>query len=117
MDGNPDNPAQQLAAAWQAAGDALDEWRQRVAAATTDAAAKLDPALRAAVEAARAAMTGDWKPCHCPCGSAHPADRGVCDGRAVVAGASATRTCPSARPAPSPRASRRCRTKPRLPAR
>jgi hypothetical protein len=29
-------------------------------------------------------MTGDWKPCHCPCGSAHPADRGVCDGRAVV---------------------------------
>ena len=47
MDGNPDNPAQQLAAAWQAAGDALDEWRQRVSAATTDAAAKLDPALRA----------------------------------------------------------------------
>src|SRR5580704_16141990 len=79
MDGNPDNPAQQLAAAWQAAGDALDEWRQRVAAAT-----KLDPAVRAAFEAARAAVTGDWKPCHCPCGSAHPADRGVCDGRAVV---------------------------------
>jgi hypothetical protein len=84
MDGNPDNPAQQLAAAFQAAGDALDEWRQRVAAATTDAAAKLDPAVRAAVEAARGAVTGDWKPCHCPCGSAHPADRGVCDGRAVV---------------------------------
>ena len=84
MDGNPDNPAQQLAAAWQAAGDALDEWRQRVAAATTDAAAKLDPAVRAAFEAARAAVTGDWKPCHCPCGSAHPDDRGVCDGRAVV---------------------------------
>jgi hypothetical protein len=84
MDGNPDNPAQQLAAAWQAAGDALDEWRRRVAAATTDAAAKLDPAVRAAFEAARGAVTGDWKPCHCPCGSAHPADRGVCDGRAVV---------------------------------
>jgi hypothetical protein len=62
MDGNPDNPAQQFAAAFQAAGDALDEWRQRVASATTDAAAKLDPAVRAAFEAARA----------------------VCDGRAVV---------------------------------
>jgi hypothetical protein len=89
MDGNPDNPAQQLAAAWQAAGDALDEWRRRVAEATTEAAGKLDPAVRAAIEAARAAVTGDWKPCHwkpchCPCGSAHPADRGVCDGRAVV---------------------------------
>jgi len=84
MDGNPDNPAQQLAAAWQAAGDALDEWRQRVAAATTDAAAKLDPAVRAAMEAGRAAFTGDWRACHCPCGTAHPDDRGVCDGSAVL---------------------------------
>jgi hypothetical protein len=84
MDGNPDNPAAQFSAAWRAAGDALGEWRQRVGEATTEAVGKLDPAVRAAVEAARAAFTGDWNPCHCRCGTAHPADRGVCDGRAVL---------------------------------
>lgn len=84
MDGKPDTPARQFGAAWQAAGDALGEWRQRVAEATAEALGKLDPAVRAAIEAGRAALTGDWNPCHCPCGTAHPADRGVCDGRAVL---------------------------------
>jgi hypothetical protein len=84
MDGNPDSPGQQFTAAWQAATDALGEWRQQVTEATTEALGKLDPAVRAAMDAARAAFTGDLNPCHCPCGTAHPGDKGVCDGRAVM---------------------------------
>jgi hypothetical protein len=84
MGGNADNPARQFAAAWQAAADAVGEWRQRVAAATGEALGKLDPAVRAAMEAGRAALTGDWRACHCPCGTAHPDDRSVCDGSAVL---------------------------------
>ena len=84
MAGNADNPARQFAAAWQAAAAALGEWRQRVAAATTEAVDKLDPAVRAAMEAGRAALTGDWRNCHCPCSTAHPDDSGVCDGSAVL---------------------------------
>jgi hypothetical protein len=84
MNVNRDNPARQFAAAWQVATDAVGEWRQRVAEATTEALGKLDPAVRAAMEAGRAAFTGDWNACHCPCGTAHPDDRGVCDGRAVM---------------------------------
>ncbi len=84
MAGNADNPARQLAAAWQAATAALGEWRQQVTAATAETRAKLDPALRAAMEAGRAALSGDWRSCHCPCGTAHPDDTGVCDGSAVM---------------------------------
>lgn len=84
MDGNPDNPAQQFAAAWQAASDAVGKWRQQVNEATTEALTKLDPAVRAAVQAGRSALTGDWSTCHCPCGSAHPDDKGVCDRRPVL---------------------------------
>jgi hypothetical protein len=84
MGGDPNHPARQFAAAWQAAAAALSEWRQRVAEATNEALDKLDPAVRAAVEAGRAAFTGDWRDCRCPCGTAHPADRGVCDGKAVM---------------------------------
>ncbi len=84
MDGKPDNPGQQFTAAWKAATDALGEWRQRVTDATADALAKLDPAVRAAMDAGRAAFTGDWTACHCPCGTAHPDDKGVCDGHAVL---------------------------------
>ena len=85
MAGNADNnPARQFTVAWQAAAAALGEWRQQVAAATTEALGKLDPAVRAAMEAGRAAFTGDWRACHCACGTAHPDDRGVCDGSAVM---------------------------------
>jgi hypothetical protein len=84
MAGNADNPARQLAAAWQAAAAALGEWRQNVAAATAEARGKLDPAVRAALEAGRAALAGDWRACRCPCGTAHPDDSGVCDGSAVL---------------------------------
>jgi hypothetical protein len=84
MPGNPDNPARQFAAAWQAAAAALGEWRQQVAEVTAEAAGKLDPIVRAAVEAGRAAFTGDWRGCHCPCDTAHPDDRDVCDGSAVM---------------------------------
>lgn len=84
MGGETDNPARQFAAAWRAAAAAMDEWRQRVKTATSEALDKLEPAMRAAVEAGRATVTGDWRTCRCPCGSAHPDDRGVCDGRAVV---------------------------------
>ncbi len=89
MSGNQQTPGQRFAAAWQVGTDAVGEWRQRVAEATTEALAKLDPAVKAAVEAAveagRAAFTGGWNnACHCPCGTAHPEDRGVCDGHAVL---------------------------------
>src|SRR6266568_204969 len=59
MAGNADKPGRQFAAAWQAAAAALGEWRQRVAKATSEAVDKLDPAVRAAVEAGRAALSGD----------------------------------------------------------
>jgi hypothetical protein len=84
MSGEADNPAQQFSAAWQAATAALGEWRQQVAAATTEAMGKLDPAVRTAMQAGRAAFAGDWRGCRCQCGTAHPDDRGVCDGRAVL---------------------------------
>ncbi len=84
MAGNADNPARQFAAAWQAAAVAMGQWRQQVTAATNEALGKLDPAVRAAMEAGRAVFTGEWRSCHCPCGSAHPDDQGVCDGSAVL---------------------------------
>jgi hypothetical protein len=84
MDGQPNDPRRQLAAAWQAATTAMGEWRQQIAAATSEAREKLDPAVRAAMAAARSAVTGEWRTCHCPCGTAHPEDHGVCDGRAVM---------------------------------
>ena len=78
------NPGRQFAAAWQAAAAAMGEWRQKVAAATTEALDKLDPAVRAAMEAGRSVFSGDWRDCRCPCGTAHPDDSGVCDGSAVM---------------------------------
>ncbi len=80
----PDDPKRQFAAAWQAATDALGQWRQQVTAATSEALDKLDPAVRAALEAARAAVAGHWGACQCPCTSAHPQDQNVCDGKAVL---------------------------------
>ena len=50
MAGDVGDPGRQFSAAWQAATAALDEWRQRVAAATAEARGKLDPAVRAAME-------------------------------------------------------------------
>jgi hypothetical protein len=79
-----DNPGRQFAAAWQAATAALDQWRKQVTAATAEALDKLDPAVRAALEAARAAVAGNWGACECPCATAHPQDQDVCDGRAVM---------------------------------
>jgi len=84
MSGQANDPARQFAAAWEAAKAALGEWRRQVAAATNDAVDKLDPAVRAAMEAARSSVTGDWRACRCPCRTAHPEDQGVCDGRAVL---------------------------------
>src|ERR1035438_8643529 len=84
MSGQEDNPARQFAAAWQEAAAALDTWRQRVAAATTEALGKPAPAARAAMQAGRDAFTGDWRACRCQCGTAHPDDQGVCDGNAVL---------------------------------
>jgi hypothetical protein len=80
----PGSPAQQLAAAWQAASDALGQWREQVSAATAEAMEKLDPAARAAVDAVRAAFTGNWGACQCLCATAHPQDQGVCDGGAIL---------------------------------
>ena len=57
------NPARQFAAAWQAAAAAMGEWRQKVAVATTEALDKLDPAVRAAMEAGRSVFSGDWRDC------------------------------------------------------
>jgi hypothetical protein len=79
-----DNPKRQFATAWHTATGALDEWRKQVTAATSEALDKLDPAVRAAMEAARAAVAGHWGACQCPCATAHPQDQGVCDGRAIM---------------------------------
>jgi hypothetical protein len=79
-----DNPRRQLAAAWRDATSALDQWRKQVTEATTEALDRLDPAVRAALEAARAAVAGTWGACQCPCATAHPQDQGVCDRRAVL---------------------------------
>jgi hypothetical protein len=84
MTGDAGNPARQFAAAWQAATAALGQWREQVAAATAEAAGKLDPAVRAALEAARAALAGNWGACQCPCATAHPQDKDVCDGSAIL---------------------------------
>ena len=83
MGETPDTPGQQFAVAWQIAAAALDQWRKQVAAATAEARDNLEPAARAALEAARAAL-GGWRPCQCPCDTAHPQDVGVCDGGAIV---------------------------------
>jgi hypothetical protein len=84
MAGDRGDPAREFAAAWGAAAAVLAEWAQRVTAVTSEALGKLDPAVRAAIEAAHAALAGDWRDCQCPCGEAHPDDQGVCDGRAVM---------------------------------
>jgi hypothetical protein len=84
MGNYPGSPAQQLAKAWQAAATALDQWREQVTAATTEAMDKLDPVARAAVDALRAALAGDWGACQCPCATAHPKDKDVCDHSAVL---------------------------------
>jgi hypothetical protein len=78
------NPAQQLAKAWQVATSAFGQWREQVTAATTEAMDKLDPAARAALEALRAAFAGNWGACQCPCATAHPQDKDVCDHSAVL---------------------------------
>ena len=96
MADDPGNPSRQFAAAWQAATAALGEWRQQVSTATSDALTKLDPAIKAAVEAGRSVLSGDWHACRCQCGTAHPDDKGVCDGRAVLTrrvGTADTRLC------------------------
>ena len=80
----PGNPARQLAAAWEAASAALGQWREQVTAATSEAMDKLDPVARAAVDALRAALAGDWGACQCPCATAHPKDKDVCDHSAVL---------------------------------
>ena len=84
MEGDTGKPGEQFRAAWQAATDAMNEWSQRVSEATHQAMDKIEPAFRAAVEAGRSAMTGEWRNCQCRCQTAHPDDSGVCDGRAVM---------------------------------
>jgi hypothetical protein len=84
MEGYQENPRRQFAAAWQAAVSALGDWRDQVTTATSEAIEKLDPAVRAAVEAARAALAGNWGSCQCTCAATHPQDRNVCDGSAVL---------------------------------
>ncbi len=84
MAGYPGDPARQFATAWQAAVAALGQWRKQVTAATAEALDKLDPAVRGALEAARAALAGNWAACQCPCATAHPQDKDVCDGSAIL---------------------------------
>ena len=79
-----DNPRQQFTTAWQVATSALDQWRKQVTAATSEAVEKIDPAVRAALEAARAAVTGNWGACQCPCATAHPQDKDDCEGSAIL---------------------------------
>lgn len=80
----PETPGQQFAVAWQIASAAFDQWRKQVTAATAEARDNLEPAARAALEAARAMLGGGLRPCQCPCATAHPQDQDVCDGAAVM---------------------------------
>jgi hypothetical protein len=80
----PGNPKRQFTAAWQAAAAALDQWREQVTAATAEAMDKLDPAARTALEAVRAVLAGNWGACQCPCATAHPQDKDVCDRSAIL---------------------------------
>ena len=84
MSGNEGNPAQQIRAAWQAAADALGEWSRQLSNASQEAMDKIEPALRAAVDAGRSALTGEWRVCHCRWATSHPGVSGVCDGGAVM---------------------------------
>ena len=84
MEGDTGKPGEQFRAAWQAAADAMNEWTQRISEATHQAVDKIEPAIKAAVEAGRSAVTGEWRNCQCQCHTAHPNDPGVCDGRAVM---------------------------------
>src|SRR5262249_16766999 len=86
MSGPRNDPARQFAAAWEAASDAVGEWAQRVADATNEAMDKLDPAVRAALEAGPAALDArfDTISRHFRHGQSHPDDMGVCDHRAVM---------------------------------
>ena len=94
------SPAQRLTAAWQSAAAALGQWREQVTEATSEAMDKLDPAARAALDAVRAALAGDWGACQCPCATAHPQDQNVCEGNAImtrrVAGADMSLCAPCA---------------------
>jgi hypothetical protein len=100
MVGDAGNPGQQFRAAWQVAADAVNEWSRRVSDATHEALDKIEPAIRAAAEAGRVTVTGEWRNCRCQCGTAHPDDLGVCDGQAVmtrkVAGANVSLCAPCA---------------------
>src|ERR1700761_5837899 len=80
----PGSPAQRLAKAWQVTAVALGQWREQVTAATSEAVDKIDPAARAALDAVRAALAGDWGACQCQCASTHPQDQNVCDHSAVL---------------------------------
>lgn len=84
MGGYGGSPRRQFEEAWRTAAAALGEWRDQVSAATAEALDKLDPAVRSALEAARAAFAGNWGACRCPCATAHPQDKDVCDGKAVL---------------------------------
>jgi hypothetical protein len=77
---------QQLAAAWRAATAVAAEWAERTSAVTAEAFHKLtsDPAIRAAMETWRVAVSWPQRDCECPCAIAHPDDVGVCDHRAVI---------------------------------
>ena len=84
MESDAAKPTEQFRAAWQVAADAVSEWSRRVSEATHEAMDKIEPAVRAAVEAGRVTVTGEWRNCRCQCGTAHPDDLGVCDGQAVM---------------------------------
>jgi hypothetical protein len=84
VEGDAGKPGEQFRAAWQAASDAMNEWSRRVSEATHQAMDKIEPAFRAAVEAGRSAVTGEWRNCQCRCQTAHPDDPDVCDGKAVM---------------------------------
>jgi hypothetical protein len=84
VSGNQDDPGQQFRTAWQAAADALSEWSRQISNASHEAMDKIEPAVRAAVEAGKSAVTGEWRMCLCRCDTTHPDDSGVCDGHAVM---------------------------------
>lgn len=86
MGSGENDPVRQFAAAWKAARDVVAEWADRTGTATSEAWHKLatDPAIRAVLHEWRATFTWARQDCECPCATAHPDDRGICDRNAVI---------------------------------
>lgn len=84
------DPVAELAATFQALADnmgrALTAWMERHRP-FLEALGRLaqDPGVQAYIAARKSGWEPERaRPCHCLCGTAHPGDKGICDGNAVA---------------------------------